>query len=356
MSPPASATAAVSPAVTEMRRSPRRTSRQAPASTTSTASTAAVTARPGRRMAMPHTAMSAARPTAGAGQGTRSGPAGHSARPRISDPAHTARVTASVPGTAAQDRSSARSVAPQRPRMRRARSRASPWWVVAWNESEEVARSLPAVAGQLREDDELIVVDNGSRTGRRMSWRAAPGARLQPTGANRGFMAAVNCRRGGAHGRPAGPPEPRRGGGRGLARGDRAPVGRGLRLVGLAGAGDLRRAGASSTPPATSCTSRASAGQAGRPAEEAPTRRARCPTRRAPAWVPLATRRSLDGFPEYSFLHGIDADLRLGPAAARRAGGIEPAVGLRQAYEFFGAAQVAASWSARAGRSSCAPT
>jgi GT2 family glycosyltransferase len=65
--------------------------------------------------------------------------------------------------------------------------------VVTFNSREHVARALPALAGELRDGDELIVVDNGSTDGTvEEVARAAPGAKRIRNEANDGFAAACN--------------------------------------------------------------------------------------------------------------------------------------------------------------------
>jgi N-acetylglucosaminyl-diphospho-decaprenol L-rhamnosyltransferase len=65
--------------------------------------------------------------------------------------------------------------------------------VVTHDSAAEIGRSLPAIAAQLREDDELIVCDNASTDGTpQRVGELAPGARLIETGANLGFGAACN--------------------------------------------------------------------------------------------------------------------------------------------------------------------
>ena len=66
--------------------------------------------------------------------------------------------------------------------------------VVTYDSAAEIRRSLPAVAAELREGDELIVCDNGSTdgTGALVS-ELAPAAKLLPQGGNLGFGAACNA-------------------------------------------------------------------------------------------------------------------------------------------------------------------
>ena len=66
--------------------------------------------------------------------------------------------------------------------------------VVTYNCREAVGRSLPPLVEQLREDDELVVVDNASTDGTPEAVRElAPGAALIEPGANLGFAAGCNA-------------------------------------------------------------------------------------------------------------------------------------------------------------------
>jgi GT2 family glycosyltransferase len=66
--------------------------------------------------------------------------------------------------------------------------------VVTYNCTDAVGRSLPPLVEQLREDDELVVVDNASTDGTPEKVRElAPGAALIEPGANRGFAAGCNA-------------------------------------------------------------------------------------------------------------------------------------------------------------------
>ncbi len=66
--------------------------------------------------------------------------------------------------------------------------------VVTYDSAAEVTRSLPAIAAELREGDELIVCDNGSSDGTPDRVRKlAPDAVLLELGANLGFGAACNA-------------------------------------------------------------------------------------------------------------------------------------------------------------------
>ena len=73
--------------------------------------------------------------------------------------------------------------------------------VVTHDSREAVASTLPALVGQLRDDDELIVVDNGSTDGTpELAAELAPGAIVLRTAANPGFAAACNRGAGAATG------------------------------------------------------------------------------------------------------------------------------------------------------------
>lgn len=65
--------------------------------------------------------------------------------------------------------------------------------IVSWNSAAELARSLPAIVGELREGDQLIVVDNDSADSTRdRVGELAPTATLIASGGNLGFGAACN--------------------------------------------------------------------------------------------------------------------------------------------------------------------
>lgn len=66
--------------------------------------------------------------------------------------------------------------------------------VVTYDSAAEVGRSLPAIAAELRDGDELVVCDNASSDGtpERVA-EIAPRAVVHPQGANAGFGAACNA-------------------------------------------------------------------------------------------------------------------------------------------------------------------
>ena len=66
--------------------------------------------------------------------------------------------------------------------------------VVTHNEADAITGSLPPLVAELRDGDELIVVDNGSTDGSpEIVAAAAPDSRVVRNTDNRGFMAAVNA-------------------------------------------------------------------------------------------------------------------------------------------------------------------
>src|SRR6201999_4165620 len=65
--------------------------------------------------------------------------------------------------------------------------------IVAWNSSQELGRTLPPLLGELREGDELIVVDNASPDDSAgVVAELAPAAKIVTMGRNVGFSGGVN--------------------------------------------------------------------------------------------------------------------------------------------------------------------
>jgi GT2 family glycosyltransferase len=210
--------------------------------------------------------------------------------------------------------------------------------VVTWNEGDAVGRSLPAVADQLRDGDELIVVDNGSEDGTPdAAARVAPAAMVLRNRENRGFMAAVNAGARAASGDLLVLLNPDAVVAEGWREGIERPWTReygwaawqalvtseGGRLVNTAG-NELHFTGI------------AWAGRAGLPVgavalepREIPYASGACLA------LPLAAWRQLGGFPEYFFLYGDDADLCLRLRLRGERIGIEPAARVDHEYEFL---------------------
>jgi GT2 family glycosyltransferase len=202
---------------------------------------------------------------------------------------------------------------------------------------DALARTLPALTRELRQGDELIVVDNASGDGTPAVVRElAPEARLIESGANLGFAAACNIGAEAASGEllvllnPDAVP----------AEGFRDAIERPLHgrrgwgaWMGLvtASSGEI----VNTAGGAVHFTGVAWAGGAGLPRESAPS---------APAEVgflsgaclamPLARWRDLGGLPEAFFLYHEDVDISLRLRLRGEAIGIEPEAVVDHDYEF----------------------
>jgi len=217
--------------------------------------------------------------------------------------------------------------------------------IVAWNSREELTRTLPALIPELGDDDELIVVDNGSDDGTAEAVASmAPAARVLRAGANLGF--AGGCNAGGRLARgdllvilnPDAAPLP------GFGEAIRKPwaEGRGWAawqaLVADAGGTRINSAG---NP--VHFTGIVWAGRHGEPIEAAP------PAAEVPCLsgaclaIPRSTWEEVGGFPERFFLYHEDVDLSLRLRLAGSSLGIEPAAVVDHEYE-FGARQHKWRW------------
>ena len=213
--------------------------------------------------------------------------------------------------------------------------------IVAWNSREELGRTLPALLPELREGDELIVVDNDSDDGTaEVVLAQAPAAQIVRMGRNAGFAGGCNAGAEEASGdllvilNPDAAPLP------GWGEAIRRPwlEGRGWAawqaLVAEAG-------GARSTRPATRSTSPASSGRAATgvrsPRPQPPARSSALSG--ACLAIPLRTWRELGGFAEHFFLYHEDVDLSLrlrlrGDSARDRTGrGRRPRLRVRRSNE-----------------------
>ncbi len=207
---------------------------------------------------------------------------------------------------------------------------------VAWNSREELARTLPALLAELREGDELIVVDNDSSDGTAAAVAAlAPAARVVRMGRNAGFAAACNAGAGAARGdllvllNPDARPL------LGWGEAIRRPwlEGRGWAawqaLVAEAGGERINSAG---NP--VHFTGIVWAGGHGRPIAEAPPAGEVSCLSGACLAIPLRTWRAVGGFPERFFLYHEDVDLSLRLRLRGDTIGIEPAAIVDHDYEF----------------------
>jgi GT2 family glycosyltransferase len=208
--------------------------------------------------------------------------------------------------------------------------------IVSWNSRAELERTLPALLPELGPDDELIVVDNRSSDGTPDLVAAqAPMARLLPMGRNAGFAAACNAGAAQAAGEllvilnPDAAPLP------GFGEAIRRPWLEGRDWAAwqaLVADGDGTRINSAGNP--IHFTGIVWAGGHGRPIAEAP------PAGEVPALsgaclaIPLATWRTLRGFPEPFFLYHEDVDLSLRARMRGGALGIEPAAVVVHDYEF----------------------
>jgi GT2 family glycosyltransferase len=210
--------------------------------------------------------------------------------------------------------------------------------IVTYNEREAIARTIPALVGQLEPGDELVISDNGSMDGTaELAAELAPDARIVRNGANIGFAAACNSGAAAAGGElllllnPDAAPAP------GFVRAIKGPLTGGsgwaawMGLMTSHGGTSLNCAGGE-----IHYTGIAWAGRAGEPAETAP------PGRREVAWVsggcfavPLATWRRLGGFPPQFFIYQEDVDLSMRLRLEGGRLGIEPAAVVDHDYEFM---------------------
>jgi GT2 family glycosyltransferase len=208
--------------------------------------------------------------------------------------------------------------------------------IVAFNSREELPKTLRALAGELRPEDELIVVDNASEDGTRELVQAeAPAARLVPMGRNVGFAAGCNAGAAEARGdllvilNPDAAPRP------GWGEAIRRPwlEGRGWAawqaLIAEAGGSEINSAG---NP--VHFTGIVWAGRHGEPITEAPPPSEVVSMSGACMAIPLRTWREIGGFEERFFLYHEDVDLSLRLRLRGDALGIEPSAVVDHDYEF----------------------
>jgi GT2 family glycosyltransferase len=208
--------------------------------------------------------------------------------------------------------------------------------IVAWNSRVELDRTLPALLPELREGDELIVVDNDCSDGTAEAVLAlAPAARIVRMGRNVGFAAGCNAGASEATGdllvvlNPDAAPLP------GFGEAIRRPwlEGRGWAawqaLVAEAGGTTINSFG---NP--VHFTGIVWAGGHGRPIAEAPPAGEVIALSGACLAIPLVTWRQLGGFPRRFFLYHEDVDLSLRLRLRGETLGIEPAAVVAHDYEF----------------------
>ena len=209
--------------------------------------------------------------------------------------------------------------------------------IVAYESARELRSMLPALAGELKPGDEVIVADNGPVDHAEEVRELAPRAMVLPMGGNAGFAAAANAAAKRASGEllvvlnPDARPLP------GFGEAIRRPLteGRGWdawqALVACEGGTRVNSAG---NP--VHFTGITWAGGHGRPLTPAP----------GPADVPVASGAcvavprlrwlDLGGFPEEFFLYHEDVDLSMRIHLEGGRGGLEPDAVVDHEYEFGG--------------------
>lgn len=208
--------------------------------------------------------------------------------------------------------------------------------IVAWNSREELARTLPALAPELGEGDELIVVDNCSDDGTaEVVAELAPAARIVRSTANLGFAAGCNAGAAQARGdllvilNPDAAPRP------GFGEAIRRPW---LEQRGWAAWQALVADGVGTTINSAGnpvhFTGIVWAGGHGQPIETAPPAGEVAALSGACLAIPRRTWEDLGGFPERFFLYHEDVDVSLRLRLAGGALGIEPSAIVDHDYEF----------------------
>ena len=216
--------------------------------------------------------------------------------------------------------------------------------VVTHSSREAIGRTLPALAAELGEGDELIVVDNDSTDGTpAAAAELAPDARVIETGANLGFAAACNVGAAAATGdllvllNPDAVPQP------GFREAIARPLadGRGWAAwMGLVTEDEGRRL--NTRGGIIHFTGIAWAGGAGEPLREAEVTAGEVPfASGACLAVPLERWRAIGGLPEEFFLYEEDVDVSLRLRLEGGTIGIEPAARVDHDYEF---SKGAAKW------------
>jgi N-acetylglucosaminyl-diphospho-decaprenol L-rhamnosyltransferase len=208
--------------------------------------------------------------------------------------------------------------------------------IVTHDSRGAIEQTLPALARELREDDELIVVDNASADGTPEAVaELAPGAKLVETGANPGFAAACNAGAEAASGdlllllNPDAVPQP------GFREAIERPLadGRGwdawMGLVTAEGGRIVNTRGG-----VVHFTGIAWAGGAGEPLPEPPPAGAVGFASGACLAIPTERWRAAGEMPAEFFLYHEDVDLSLRLRLAGGRVGIEPAARVDHDYEF----------------------
>lgn len=208
--------------------------------------------------------------------------------------------------------------------------------IVAWNSSAELRRTLPPLLAELREGDELIVVDNASPDdSAAVALELAPRTKVVTMGRNRGFAGGANVGASAASGdllvilNPDAMPLP------GWGEAIRRPwlEGRGWSAwQGLVAEGDGATINSAGNP--VHFTGIVWAGMHGEPLAAAPGAGEVPVASGACLAVPLEVWRRLGGFAEKFFMYHEDVDLSLRLRLLGEAVGIEPTAVVAHDYEF----------------------
>jgi GT2 family glycosyltransferase len=208
--------------------------------------------------------------------------------------------------------------------------------IVAYENRDDLGRSLPALLPELGEGDELIVVENKPGDGSAEVVRElAPRARIVPMSGNAGFAAGVNAGAEVAGGEllvilnPDAAPQP--GWGEAIRRPWLREKGWGAWQA-LVADGDGRRVNSAGNP--LHFTGITWAGGHGRPLDQAPPAAEVTVASGACLAIPAANWRRLGGFPPEFFLYHEDVDLSVRLRSEGHAVGIEPAAVVAHDYEF----------------------
>jgi hypothetical protein len=208
--------------------------------------------------------------------------------------------------------------------------------IVAWNSSQELRRTLPPLLAELREGDELIVVDNDSPDdSAAVVAELAPAAKIVTMGRNDGFAGGANVGAGSATGdllvilNPDAMPLP------GWGEAIRRPwlEGRGWSAwQALVAEGDGETINSAGNP--VHFTGIVWAGKHGEPLSAAPGPAEVSALSGACLAVSLSVWRRVGGFAPKFFMYHEDVDLSLRLRLAGERVGIEPTAVVAHDYEF----------------------
>jgi N-acetylglucosaminyl-diphospho-decaprenol L-rhamnosyltransferase len=212
--------------------------------------------------------------------------------------------------------------------------------IVAWNSSQELRRTLPPLLAELRDGDELIVVDNASPDdSAAVVAELAPAAKIVTMGRNDGFAGGANVGATAATGdllvilNPDAMPLP------GWGEAIRRPWldGRGWSAwQGLVAEADGKTINSAGNP--VHFTGIVWAGKHGEPLSAAPGAVEVSALSGACLAVPLEVWRRIGGFAPKFFMYHEDVDLALRLRLAGVTPGIEPAAVVAHDYEFTASA------------------